>query len=251
MSSVEPFLLDPANRAFLAGPPSRRRLVLQTWLGLLFRLSLLGVCLVLVGWAVVEWSRWLLLQRDYTIVSAEVVQCRKDDRTDGSPSYLITYRFEAATPTGPRTCTREQAVSWKTYARLHPGQRVSVRYSNALPSISSITADTSFRDGISLGALLWLPVALFLGSRAWGCYREIRLGQAGQVLEGRLLDCTSQVDPEDNLRLELQYRFTAPTGRVIRDRETSYRRDQKSALLPDPDTPVAVLYLDERTYKVL
>lgn len=251
MQPTDLFLLDPDNRAFLTDQPPRGRAIRWARLGLLLTLAVLAVCLFLTGWAAVEWGRWLLLQRDYSVVGAEVVKCRKDERGDGGPEYYVTYRFEAATPTGPVVYQREQNVGRATYARVHPGQVVNVRYNNAIPAISAIVEDTNFRDGISVGALMWLPVTLFMGYQVKRCRREIRLSRRGRLLEGRVVECTATPAGEDGYKLELRYRFTAPGGRIIRDREIGYREELRDDSLPVPDTPVAILYLDEKNYKVL
>lgn len=251
MSSIEPFLLDLANRVFLAGERSRNRAVRRSRLGLLFVVCLLALCLFITGWAGLEWFRWLMLQDDLSIVSAQVVRCRKDSKTDGEPLYYVTYRFEAPSRTGLQTVQREQSVSKGTYTRLSPGQVVSVRYNHTYPSVSGIANDTSFRDGISVGAILWLPVTFFMGWQVRQRRRALRLGRQGQLLEGRVVSCDRRLDAEGSLVVDLHYRFTAPGGKVIRGKATACRDDLKESPLPHPDKPVAVLYLDEQNYKLL
>jgi hypothetical protein len=251
MSATEPFLLDLAHRPFLAGESSRSKALRRARLGLLLVAAVLALCLFLTGWAGMEWLRWLVLRFDHRIVPGQVVSCRKDSKTDGEPHYFVTYRFEAATPTGPVTFQRQQAVSKSTYLRLHPGQMASVCHSTQFPSISSIADDTYRRDGISVGALMWLPITLFMGWQIRRCRREIRLGREGRLLEGRVTRCTGATDADSDFVVELHYRFTAPGGRVIRDRDTACRDDLKDSPLPEPGTPVAVLHLDEKNYKVL
>jgi hypothetical protein len=71
------------------------------------------------------------------------------------------------------------------------------------------------------------------------------------VLEGRVTSCTGVEDSEENFKVELSYRCTAPTGRMVLGKGSAYRADLKGGPLPDRDTPVAILYLDEDNHKVL
>lgn len=251
MASSEVFLLDPAHRPFLADQPSRGKFLLKTRLWVLSMAAAMALGLFLAGKAGLEWGRWFLLQGDYAVAPAEIVRRHKDWVGEGGPYFFVTYRFETSTPTGPATFTREQQVNSSTYARLHVGETVQVRCHNLFPQVSSIVEDTSFRNGISAGALMWLPVAVFMGWKIRGYRREIRLGKQGQLLSGRVTQCTGRLDPEGDFIVELQYRFTAPGGQVIRDKASACRQDLKDATLPEKDKPVAVLYLDARTYKVL
>ena len=49
----------------------------------------------------------------------------------------------------------------------------------------------------------------------------------------------------------VDYRFTAPSGDTIIDRDEHNRPDLRRAELPAPGTPLHVLFLDDATYALL
>jgi hypothetical protein len=102
-----------------------------------------------------------------------------------------------------------------------------------------------------------LPALLtFLGFRAGrNIWRGLRLHRAGTIVIGALTAAKSQIwqgDGGSSLVLMVRYACADPvSGAAVEGQTSAARDDLRDAVLPTPGTPVAVLYLDDRTHRML
>lgn len=113
-----------------------------------------------------------------------------------------------------------------------------------------------------MGLLFGLPglILLVLTLRhGWTCFtrdfpaalqRDL-LEEHGRVLEGEVLECTGGVAQRKRFLVTVRYGFEAPGGRELSDEARHVRNDLRAARLPEPGTPVAILYYDEGNYRLL
>lgn len=113
---------------------------------------------------------------------------------------------------------------------------------------------------IGLAVLLIVGGAYYVTSRHAAAAARARLIDQGEVLAGTMLACTARRETSNEAAfgdvtrthiVTVDYRFTTPAGHAIADRDEQNRPDLRRAELPEPETAVRVLYLDESTYALL
>lgn len=140
------------------------------------------------------------------------------------------------------------------------------------PNLLAIAAWTSFLPGVPLTAVDWgnLPLAVWVFGIAalitdallvyalWRVITMRQLASRGKVIQGELLDIQGYNNPVekqdrlDTLTVVVRYQFTSPTGRTLMGKGRELRTDlHAEAKLPAAGTPVAVLYLSDRRYRML
>lgn len=82
-----------------------------------------------------------------------------------------------------------------------------------------------------------------------------RLTDAGEIKEGRILQCKGSFRPSGKgkqfYQVTVDYRFTTADGTPVTATRTASRKDLYGQALPPPDTPVYVLYLSEKEYYLM
>lgn len=141
------------------------------------------------------------------------------------------------------------------------------------PHLLALAAWTSFLPGVPLSAVDWgsLPLAVWVfGSAAlitsallvymlWRLITLRWLATRGQVVQGELVEIEGYSNPIekadrlDTLTVVVRYQFTSPkSGRTLQGKGRELRTDLSvRAKLPTAGTPVAVLYLNDRRYRLL
>lgn len=265
------FLLDPANKEMI-GTSSRRLLFNRVLVTAVIAVVMVGVSLLILLPGIRNLIGDIQLSGSSTTVNGAITQ-RRSAVTGGNGLaivYYVTYRFAA----GPenRTYEREQLVSKKSFDRLVQDTQVDVRYVTSDPAVSELTGnslDNTFHNSGFL--MLWLGVVgtVITGGFALVSLRrlgeESRLRRSGHLLIGHVNHCVGKLKLANRsavadssgagLRgkylIEIYYRFRTPDNHEIRKREVRRRNDLLGVVLPGPDTPIAVLYLDKGHYKVL
>ena len=83
----------------------------------------------------------------------------------------------------------------------------------------------------------------------------MQLGQEGILLSGSLYSATGRWLKgigKSRYGIDLVYRFPVPgIDRVVRNYETVVRNDLRFSRLPDPGTPIFVIFLDKNNYQLL
>jgi hypothetical protein len=83
-------------------------------------------------------------------------------------------------------------------------------------------------------ALLWLPQL-----------------KKGILLDGILIDCINQAEYRRHPGLQTTYQFKSPVGRELTRRQFYRRDDLLNEQLPEPGTPVKILYASDNCYVML
>jgi hypothetical protein len=122
--------------------------------------------------------------------------------------------------------------------------------------VNSLRGDgPSFSTGLGLLGLglvtwaVWQAVLVVRTER-----RERRLAAQGRLVPGRIVSCRGGLDPSEHGRsyyLDVVYRVQGPAGEMITGTKSLPRDDLHGQPLPQPGTPVAVLFLDEKVHDVL
>lgn len=259
-------LINPANQDVVDGRRPYRSS--SSALGLLTVLFLLlfPVCgvffLTTIGGAMVTnvVEHWQLQQSgrpvNVTIISKRVVE---DD--ESADTYKVVYRYVLVNRSGETlNFRREEDVAADVYRRLQPEAQAAARYVPSNPQVARL--ETTLAGGL-LGPLaglgfmgLWsvlfcgVPLLIIIGMiRAF--QKEQRLQRGGHVVRGETLSCSSYEDSDNDLNIDLRYRFYTPQGRQIEGRERGIFNVLKGKPLPQPGDTLAIWYVDEKTYTLL
>jgi len=265
------FLLDPSNRNLIS--IGHRRFKFLNDFGpplLLAVLMLVPVLMVMEGIGALTGD--FKLARSSHIGQGEITHRRSTTAGGGSQAttYFVAYRF--STGEFGVSYSNEQVVDKTVYRRLVEGTQVNVKYVFDDPQISRLTdsnIDNTLQDMGSTVGWLGLIGTLITGGFAIMQLKrfrdEYRLRHLGRLLIGHVNHCYGNLKVgsrsfaandygsvlHGKYIIELYYRFRTPDNHEIRRREVRRRNDLLGAVLPGPDTPIAVLYLDIRHYKVL
>lgn len=251
-SSRSLFLLNPANAGFLARESKRqrpRRVAGCLWL--LLGLALAVVALLLAVWIAPDWYDWYRLERDGVEVEGIVTGRRVADEVGRGEDHYLRYSFTVPLVALEGLEVEDaQAVTSRDYAALEDGDPVKVTYLLDDPDVSRIAQDDPLEeDRYWMTALLVALVALTFIALGMAFRRRKR--NAARLIKGQVVACTGMPDSEGDFMLKLRYRFHSPEGNVIVRQATQIRNDLKSTRLPEPGTPVAIYYRNDRSYRIL
>jgi hypothetical protein len=265
MPPAAPFVLRPENRPFVEGkeplPPAARPRNLA---------PLLLSAAIAVGAAVATWlffyESWAqshLLARGVK-AQATVVRLQEIDSFGGGDDmhstpdteYHVTYAFDVGSGPNRRRYERETNVDENDFGDLHEGGTVPMRYDPADPTFSRL--ESQLHEDENRPNVLPFFIALFWGGALWGfgCWLFQRLWfkrwltREGRVVHGEATGCRGETVGK-NYRLTLDYRFTAPDGRVVEAEATAVRNDLQCAALPVPGDPVLVFCAGRKLQLVL
>jgi hypothetical protein len=239
------FVLYPANRKFLTGD-SRR---IANRHGHALAGTIMGWLIIALGVAAPVlasrgWYTWLRLRQDGVTTSATVLKKFITINGDGDRSYHVRYRFEI----NGQPFEREGFASAENYGKA--ADRIEVMFSASDPAFSRIINQHS-------GEFPWIALLVGVGLAAFGFYllRKVRrmneLARHGEVLSGRVLQCTGAEDADGDWIISLKYQFQAPDGRVLHGESQANRPDLRTQPPPAADTSVVVLFRDDEQFQVL
>jgi hypothetical protein len=166
-ASGAPFLVNPNNRAFVAGTttklggPPGRFTVAGYWLYLIVFVP----CVALISLLAVQaWDIYNGLQQFGLTVDGNAVAKRMEYHKGGEKSgyaYYVTYRFLAVSTNGEsETFQREQEVARSIYDGIEEGSPIKVRYNTKVPNIS--TLETTAGDSSQATMLTFFAGTLIL-----------------------------------------------------------------------------------------
>ena len=109
---------------------------------------------------------------------------------------------------------------------------------------------------LALGLMLFAAALFIQATRAREARTRLRIATEGRTVPGVVLGCRGEslTDPDGNpagYRVEIDYRFTSPTGHAITDRDEALRDDLAGEALPEEGAAVLVLWLDDGHYALL
>ncbi len=97
--------------------------------------------------------------------------------------------------------------------------------------------------------LVGLPTAL---RRVRRLGKEARLARRGILLPGEIESCTGEEDRRGHFRVTVRYLVFSPvTGLPFVKVESALRPDLHDQPLPEPDTPVAVLFAGQDNFRLM
>jgi hypothetical protein len=250
ISSV--FLLNPKHEPFLRGEDRKLRdtgcggMILIAFIVLLC--TFVFSMFIIAGWN--ERAARDLLQQSGVSTSAEIVDHRES--RGRSTSYYLTYTFlveqEGA---APQEYTVEENVDYGLYNAQRDGATVTITYLPQDPTVARLRdngMDGSFLLilGLVLLALeIWI---LFHSTYEW--LRTSRLVREGELREGEIEE--SKITRSKSGRtLRIKYSVLTPVGTRVTGQQSRLRNDLRNDNPPEPGTKVAVLYLDEKTHRIL
>jgi hypothetical protein len=254
------FLLNPKHEGFLTG--EHRRIQGAGCFLTCFMVLFLGI-FVLVGVVIgatelTELNLRNQLDKAGVVTDATVTDHRisrsRDSKGRTSTTYYVTYQFYAGAPgdDNPPLYSREQSVSSDTYNRAPVGNKISVHYLPGDPNTSRVMNDN--RDNpilmlIFMALFILIPGIGVIGM-LWVYFRMRRLAAGGQLIAGKITEAKgSRV--KGGYQVSVRYTFLTPEGESLKGYETGIRNDLRDQILPDAGTPVVVLYLNNRLYKML
>jgi len=266
------FFVDPANSVLSTDSTVVARLP-NPGIGLIVLLlvaMLLFVFLTIIGVSVL--GSEAQLDRSDVTVQGIVINHRRNAAGSVNQGVLHYVTYLYSVPGQGETLTKEQYVTEMTYSQLEDGDPVLVKYLQSDPSIAELSGPAS-TNSLALngyfmtvfGLIGGLVALVFLVSHVWQYYRDDVLIRKGRLLMGEVLKCradlnVTQTSLESNnygnpLRghhfIELTYIFNTPEGNDIEATVKARRNDLVGQLLPEFGTSVAVLYLNDRCYKIL
>jgi hypothetical protein len=170
--------------------------------------------------------------------------------TGENNSYYITYSFQPD-PDSDQVYSKEARVGVGYHARATRDQVVTIRYLPSDPSVSHIVEfPPSVRFPYWTIAIILVPSPL-VGLILFRAFRNRRrLFSEGQVLHGELVSFVGRMD-RGSYYVTVGYRFKSPLGIPIEGKTRGNYNALKNALTPEPGTPLAVLYVDDKLHQVL
>jgi hypothetical protein len=209
--------------------------------------------LLILGLSVTQWvrtsqfssSKWAHTVGTY-VSKDNVVE------SAGRTRYYVTYRFVV----DDRVYVVEESIEQGIHDRATEGAALPVYYRLDDPEIASMTP-VSGRGGqplgLACGALLWWAGVLGLGYYLLSPVRKRqRLSQEGTLISGEIIRCSGRKNNDNDFRLKAEVRFRSPqTGQWVTKNYLLTRNDLKGKSLPQPGTPVHILYINDKMFETL
>ena len=247
---MQPFLLNPKNEAVIAHRKpygNHGRLVFSVFFWLL--------TLALVGFSIEKRNDTQALV-DGKNIQATIINLWLNHDSEGGDRFLAEYRFVVSMGGDTRDYINRQDVSGETYRGLAVGKKATIRYAEKDPDNSMLEEYVSWSDvqilWVVTGCCVLLSVltVFYHAIPSWRLITALR--ERGQVLPGHIVSAAFKDDGEGGRVLEIAYYFTSPGGAKLGNRQRCARYDLRKALLPPQiDTPVTVLYADDRHFTLL
>jgi hypothetical protein len=249
-SGKKPFLFNKANEGIVEG---RSRHIVRTW-SLYFVLGFFALFMgVMTGVTYPNFQ--LVTDLDARGREAEGTITSKRTTTSSGRNRSTTYYLKFDYRVGGQRYTTEQSVASRIYNVNSQGSKVTVRYVPDTPARARLGGDDIDDDGVRTGFYLvivgWTGFAILCVLALNHMMKNARLSAQGQLVTGRIVG--AQLSRSKNsYTLNLTYAFTSPSsGKTIQRKESTNRNDLKNNGAPAYGLPVQVLYVDDRTYRVM
>jgi len=188
---------------------------------------------------------------------------------DDSTSYYITYSFSV----DGKNFTKESQVKEETYMRLSQSkykndEPLTVKYYSSNPEISAIDKPSIFFVlFLLLFSLIWNGFVYGIIFFVFYKKRKIdNLSKYGKIIDGKLISCKGYLG-ENDFYIKGTYNFSSPVTRQLvqgefnnitrndlKPEKIGFMKSIKGDLnenMPEPDTPVKILYVDDKTFEIL
>jgi hypothetical protein len=218
-------------------------------------IGLIVLTVVVVRGTVVEWINWRQVLEtgvttEGTVTKAYIIYIGEDGNTE---VYNVEYSFAAQDGV---TYNGSDTVSWMTYKTARDEKRITVSYASDNPSNNRASENVNYPENLLIGVVQ--SAALVLLS-SWGTRklfssrrRLAKFTRYGQHVNGQIVSASGEVDSEGDYMVRFRYSFVSPkSGRRITNETLRMRNDLRDGNVPPPGTPIAIWYLDDKTYEVL
>lgn len=241
------FLLNPANAKFVSRETER--------IGSTRTMALIALLVLAIGLGVLGYQAFNYWRGEQIHASTEQAQGTVADgyssTSRGNTTYYLTISYDVK----EQTYSFEDQVSEETYDNTFIGTRVTVSYLADDPSAAALGGrwrdDTERNNGLVIGLIaggIALIVAAIIGYVDMNNRRLSRHGQfvAGTVESGKI------TRSKNSYTLTLKYSFTTPDGeRVTNKSASAVRNDLKDYGPPPAGTPLTVLVVNKRTFRLM
>ncbi len=245
------FLFDPANRRVLKRECQRRAQRRRSArIPFVLAAILLVIALVLAVQVAPAVRDWYRLDRSGITVEGTITALDVD-----GDAWHMTYRFETAHSPDAAPQTNTQRLTRAAYERLAVGQPVTVMYwpdDPALAATGQPDPAHHLRDRQAIAAVVVGLIAVLFAGLGVMLARDRRPPHRQHLVPGHIVACEGRLDADGDFKLRVRFRFTSPaTGHTITAQKAQIRNDLRQAELPEPGTPVAVYYRDDRAFWLL
>ncbi len=248
---VHPEYIDRHTRAALFFGAN----IINVVLGVMLTLGLLCGGWMLT-WGIQRTQMLSTLENGGTSLTARVTGKRALMLNPMAQQYAYALAYEFMEPESGRIINAEQRLPLYLYEGMTIGQNVAIYYHPGTEQVSTlqIAALGTSQDrsallaGVVGGLLLLLAgvYALPMGVRLWN---ELCLFGRGECVSASALNAQLS-HPQQMPRVTLRYRFRTPAGKECSGEE-NFPRYPQLRHLPKFGTHLAVIYLDERHFRVL
>lgn len=250
------YLLDEQYRPFVAGqvaqapyPAQGRALVM-----VIAVVIVVGVVVGFLATVLPQMNEPSALDEHGIDTTGEIVQTFTGANSAGNTAYYVDYAF--IVPGIEHTFTGRQTVGRDDFPNWEMGQAVTVRYLPDDPSRSKLVTgddDSPLASiaGIGMAVIMLGGLAIMVLRMVWGWQQERKLFAEGRLLPGSIAKIRWGKDSDGDPELRVTFSFVAPDGKLVRKRQKKLAISQQGESLPPEGTPVAVLYLNRRTFRML
>jgi uncharacterized protein DUF3592 len=244
------FLLHPAHAGFL---DNTNRTLYGTNMRLLIMISILALICGAIGAGMTSYAlneqavEQSLAQNGIT----KIATVTDGHKTSGrSTTYYLTYSYDVDINGQTKEFTNEETVSASRYDSTAIGAHVSIRYLPDDPAMARLLDEPSNNIILVIVGVAFLVGAAFMIFAFVRQYRRDRtLERDGQIITGSVVK--SSINGVGNKRqVHVQYTFNSPLGVELKGKQSERRRDVQLADVP-PGTKVAVVYHDDKTFRLL
>jgi hypothetical protein len=244
------FLLHPSHASFLN---NSNRTLYGTNIRLLISITILGLLCSALG---VGMTAFTLNERAVQEALSKNGVTKIATVTDGhkttgrSTTYYLTYSYDVDVNGQTTAFSNEETVSASLYDSTAIGAHVSIRYLPDDPATSRLLDEDSNNTFLIVIGVAFIIGGLFLIFSFARQYRRDRiLERDGQIISGSITK--SSISGVGNKRqLHIQYQFLSPLGTELEGKQSERRRDVQIESIP-PGTKVAVVYHDDKTFRLL
>jgi uncharacterized protein DUF3592 len=244
------FLLHPSHAGFLN---NTSRTLYGSTMRLLISISILALICGALG---VGMTAYALNEQTVQAALAQNGVQALATVTDGvmtrgrTTTYSLTYSYDVKVNGKLQTFTNEQSVSGDLYDSTAIGAHVSIQYLPDDPGTSRIVGESTTNVIlviIGVSFIIGAAYMVFYFVRQYRCDRALE--RDGQIISGSIVK-SSITGVGSKRQVHVQYQFLSPLGTELKGKQSERRRDVQLADIP-PETKVAVVYRDDKTFRLL
>ena len=244
------FLLHPSHAGFL---DNTNRTLYGSNMRLLIMITILALICAALGvgmtsFALNEQAVQAALTQNGITKIATVTDGHKT--TGRTTTYYLTYSYDVDVNGEKQTFTNEETVSADLYDSTAIGAHVSIQYLPDDPATARLIDEPSNNTILVIVGIAFIVGAAYMIFYFVRQYRrDRRLERDGQIITGSIVK--SSITGVGNKRqVHIQYTFNSPLGVELKGKQSERRRDVELAAVP-PGTKVAIVYRDDKTFRIL